>query len=187
MVNGTADPTYLGWPGRVCAAAHQLGYTITCYNLGIRRDTTADIARRWREECQARLPERIDGRVVFSFGANDVTIEDEVDGQQRLDTATSLDLARLILTQAKVHYPILWVGPPPLAEEAHNQRIELLCREFEKLATEIEVPYLSVYHTLAQSAVWMREAAAVDGAHPQAGGYTELAQLVQAWSMWWFH
>jgi lysophospholipase L1-like esterase len=34
----------------------------------------------------------------------------------------------------------------------------------------------------------MTEVEKVDGAHPNAGGYTELASLVQNWSAWvnWF-
>ncbi len=51
------------------------GYDITYYNLGIRRDTSTDIAKRWSQEVSLRLPKEYDGRVVFSFGLNDTTIE----------------------------------------------------------------------------------------------------------------
>jgi hypothetical protein len=44
LVNGTGDPVGLGWVGRACAAARRRGHEVTCYNLGIRRDTSADIA-----------------------------------------------------------------------------------------------------------------------------------------------
>ena len=186
MVNGTADPTFLGWPGRVCQDAQQKDLFITHYNLGIRRDTTADIANRWEKECADRLPESVDGRVVFSFGVNDTTIEDDTRDRQRLDTETSLRLAKEILLRAKEIYTVLWVGPPPIADDDQNKRVAKLCHAFQILAAEIDIPYLPVYNTLAQSSVWMTEAAAIDGAHPQAGGYAELANLINNWSAWWF-
>ena len=49
ITQGTADKEYLGWPGRLCAGERARGHDLTCYNLGVRADTTADIARRWRE------------------------------------------------------------------------------------------------------------------------------------------
>jgi lysophospholipase L1-like esterase len=52
IVNGTGDPDCLGWVGRVCGAARKSGVDLTSYNLGIRRDTSADILRRWRREAE---------------------------------------------------------------------------------------------------------------------------------------
>ena len=185
LVNGTADPTYLGWPGRVCQAAAQQGHLVTHYNLGIRSDTTADIAERWEKECADRLPAHIDGRVVFSFGVNDTTIQDH-NNQQRVDTQTSLNLAKAILTAAKDRYTVLWIGPLPIADDRQNKRSKELDRHFQALAKEIGVSYLAVYDTLVASAVWMREVAAIDDAHPQAEGYATLANLIVSWEHWWF-
>jgi len=47
FVNGTGDPEYLGWTGIICAVTRSWGYDITYYNLGIRRETSADILARW--------------------------------------------------------------------------------------------------------------------------------------------
>jgi acyl-CoA thioesterase-1 len=90
FVNGTGDPLCLGWTGRVSAAAIQQGYAVTSYNLGIRWETSADIAARWRDECARRLPAHSDGRVVFSFGANDTTVEQ---GRQRLCLEATLHVS----------------------------------------------------------------------------------------------
>ena len=43
VVNGTGDGERLGWTGRVCSRARRAGHDLTHYNLGIRRDTRADI------------------------------------------------------------------------------------------------------------------------------------------------
>lgn len=46
-VNGTSDPDCLGWAGRVAVVARRKGYNFTYYNLGVRRETSTDIAKRW--------------------------------------------------------------------------------------------------------------------------------------------
>ena len=56
FVLGVGDPDGLGWSGRIAAAARRRGIDITAYNLGVRRETTADIARRWQAEVAPRLP-----------------------------------------------------------------------------------------------------------------------------------
>ncbi len=56
FVNGTGDDEALGWTGRIVATARAEGRDVTHYNLGIRRDTSADIAERWRAEVERRLP-----------------------------------------------------------------------------------------------------------------------------------
>jgi lysophospholipase L1-like esterase len=183
FVNGTGDPQCLGWTGRVCATAIRRGYPLTYYNLGIRRETSADIAARWQEECRRRLPPTIDGRVVVSFGANDTTMEQ---GRQRLSRDTTLHYLRTIVHDAQRHYPVLLVGPPPVAEAAHNARITALCHAMAAVAQELGTPYLPVCEPLLQGQTWVQEAAQYDGAHPRQEGYTALAALVQAWPAWWF-
>lgn len=183
FVNGTCDPDYLGWTGRVCIAARQAGYDVTSYNLGIRRDTSTDIAGRWRDECLRRLPDSCDGRIVFSFGANDTTIEN---GVTRVSAERSLNNTREMLSTSLSLYPTLMVGPSPVEDADHNRRTQHLSEQFRLVAEEVGVPYLDVFSTLNRSATWMHEVALLDRAHPQAQGYAELASLVQSWSAWWF-
>jgi lysophospholipase L1-like esterase len=183
FVNGTGDPEYVGWTGRVCIAARQAGYALTSYNLGVRRDTSTDIAARWRDECVRRLPSSCDGRIVFSFGVNDTTLEQ---GIRRVSPEQSLCNAREMLSTSISLYPTLMVGPPPIADAEQNRRTYHLAEQLRLVAEEGGVPYLEVFSPLEQSATWMHEVALLDGAHPQAQGYTELAWLVQTWSAWWF-
>ena len=46
FVAGVGDPAHQGWLGRALAGRPE----VTLYNLGVRRDTSADIARRWLAE-----------------------------------------------------------------------------------------------------------------------------------------
>lgn len=181
FVNGTGDPDCLGWTGRICAAARRAGHDLTHYNLGIRRETSADIRARWRDEAYRRLPASEPAGLVFSFGTNDTTIED---GRERVPPTASLQHAAAMLDEAGRRCPVLMVGPAPLADDDQNRRIAALSRQFARLCHEIGVPYLPVAEPLLQSRSWLAEAAAGDGAHPGARGYAELAALVQGWPSW---
>ena len=98
FINGTVTITCLGWVGRVCAAMRASGRDLTLYNLGIRRDTSADIAVRWLDETSRRLPQGVDGLVVFSFGVNDTTLGYE---EQRVTPDQSVANAREVLRTAR--------------------------------------------------------------------------------------
>ncbi len=188
FVNGTGDPECLGWTGRVCANANKKGYDITYYNLGIRRDTSSDIAKRWLQEVSLRLPKEYDARVVFSFGLNDTTPEN---GKTRVDLADSLKNAQEILNKAQQLYPVLMIGPAPYVEREdleRRQRNRDLTQNLALICQELNVPYLDVFPILEKSNIWINEARANDGAHPRVGGYTEFAKIVENWDSWlnWF-
>jgi len=190
FVNGTGDSMLLGWTGRVCQFVGQQfvgqqGISLTYYNLGIRRETSADIGLRWQFEVLARLPDACDGRVVFSFGANDTTWEQ---GRVRVPIPDSLRYAGMMLLVAKRRYSVLMVSPPPLANAEQNQRTAELVQAQQQMCKGFEIPYLDVFTPLHKSPIWMREVRSRDGAHPDAAGYCELAQLVLNWPSWttWF-
>ena len=181
FVNGTGDPEYLGWTGRICRAARRKNLDITYYNLGIRRNTSADIALRWLEEVSRRLPEECNGRVVFSFGVNDTTIEE---GKTRINFQNSIENTSKILTEANPLFPVLMVSPPPVPDIEQNIRVAELSRQFDSVCRQLGVPYLDVFNPLQASTVWLKEAAANDGYHPGLAGYSELATLVERWCSW---
>lgn len=182
FINGTGDPDCLGWVGRVCAQARRRGVDLTVYNLGIRRDTSRDIAARWRAEALARQPAEVPGLLVFSFGVNDSC--EDTPGTQRVAPACSLDTARTLLAEAAALRPTLMVGPPPIDDDAVNARTRVLSDRLGDVCAELGVPYLPIFAALEDIPVWRHEAAAGDGAHPGAGGYQALADLVAAWPQW---
>jgi acyl-CoA thioesterase I len=182
FVNGTGDPTGLGWVGRVSAAARRRGHDLTSYNLGIRRDTSADVARRWQEETMRRLPPEFDGRLVFSFGANDCVVEN---GAPRVAAERALETARAMLETAKRGHPVLLLGPPPLPLMAGaDSGIAALSQDLARLAAELAIPYLELWTPLTATALWRADVAAGDGAHPGAAGYALIADLVEGWPPW---
>ncbi|HUJ99577.1 MAG TPA: GDSL-type esterase/lipase family protein [Stellaceae bacterium] len=180
-VNGTGDPTGLGWVGRVSASARRRGHDLTTYNLGIRRDTSADIAARWQEEAARRLPTEFDCRLVFSFGVNDCTDENDA---PRIAAERSLAHARAILGAAQARWPVLMLGPPPLPLGGAETRIPALSRALQALSAELGIPFLNLETPLSAMALWRIELAAGDGAHPGAAGYALIADLVEGWPAW---
>ncbi|MCP5366523.1 MAG: lipase [Hyphomicrobiales bacterium] len=195
ITNGTNDTAFLGWPGRLCAREVARGHDLTCYNLGIRADTAALIAARWRAECAARLPDTYNGALVFAFGANDSAIQE---GQgPRATVAGSVATARAMLTEALAWKPVLWVGPAPVDDtrqpltpsptvsyDFRNARVAAVSAAYAVLAGELGVPYLDLYTPLSVDSRWPGFFAGDDGVHPSGDGYTLIADRVETWPAW---
>jgi lysophospholipase L1-like esterase len=176
MVNGTGDPAYLGWVGRVLRDERRRRAELTGYNLGVRRERSDQIRARWRAEVGCRLPAEFEGRVVFSFGANDAV--------QQIAPAETLGHTEAILSEARARWPVLMVGVVPLPDEEVRTRIRTLDKAFASLCDRLDVPYFSVFDGLMATPTWLDEARAGDGAHPGAGGYGRMAELVLGSSIW---
>lgn len=183
FVNGTGDTSKLGWTGRLSASSQNDNIDITHYNLGIRRNTSEDILKRWEAECQARLPEVSENKVVFSFGVNDTVIEN---GQKRVSLENSIENAKTILVNAIKKYDVIMIGMPPIDDDEQNKRIKELDIKYQALCNALEIPYLSIFEKLANDKVWKNEVLANDGAHPRDKGYEILANHIKNWSGWWF-
>lgn len=197
LTNGTGDRAFLGWPGRVCRREVQAGHDITCYNLGIRAETTEMIRPRWQGECVPRLLDSFPGALVFSFGTNDTA---EEAGQTRVAFERSQENARAMISEAMDWKPTLWIGPPPIDEsrqpfqagpgspvrEFSNARIALLSDAFAAIAADMGVPYLDLFTPLSADGSWA--AAVGDGVHPPDAGYAIIAERVAGWDAWrrWF-
>ena len=183
-VAGVGDPEHLGWVGRLAADAARDGLSSTSYVLGVRRQTSAEVADRWAAECRPRLAGGTwESRVVLSTGVNDTTDED---GAPRLAPQRSVEAITRVLTgAAAAGWPLLVVGPPAVADEAQNERTAFLDGRFARVCAAHGVPYVPVVTTLAVDPIWMAEVAAGDGAHPGAAGYALLADLVRPhWRRW---
>ena len=181
FVSGAYDPECLGWAGRISADARRRGHDVSHYNLGIRGETSVQLAARWFSEAQARHSPQQEGRLVFEFGVNDAR---EVNGKRQLEPAQSLAAAREILGRASRWKPILMVGPPPGGDQARNIRVEELSRQFAAVCAEYGIPYFDSYSPLSKSSVWLTDIKSVDGTHPSASGYSEWAKLIGAWPAW---
>jgi lysophospholipase L1-like esterase len=181
FVSGAFDGECLGWVGRISALARARGHDLSPYNLGIRGETSVQIARRWRAEAEPRQSPQQEGRLVFEFGVNDVR---EVNGKRQLPADQSLAAATEMLREASRWKPVLMIGPPPSIDQPRNLRVKDLAEDIAKLCATLNVPYFDSYAPLMASPNWMRCVEAVDGTHPDAAGYAEWANLIDRWPAW---
>src|SRR6266446_1200009 len=152
FVSGAFDVECLGWAGRISAEARRRGHDVSPYNLGIRGETSVQMAKRWRGEAELRQSPQQEGRLVFEFGVNDAR---EVNGKRQLEAVQSLAAARDMLDAASRWKPTLMIGPPPGGDQARNQRVKDLSAQLTKLCTELNVPYFDSYELLLASPVWL--------------------------------
>jgi acyl-CoA thioesterase I len=194
LVNGTNDPDFQGWPGRLAQAAVADGHDLSVYNLGIRGDTSVMIKARWQPECAARLPAIHPCALIFSFGVNDIALEN---GRRRVALDTSMQAARQMMQAAKSWLPTLWVGPPPVQQEIttfypapdttfvfDREEIGALSDGFAGLAAELDIPYFDLYKALKDDAAWQQTYEATDSVHPRQTGYQMIATHLQNWTAW---
>ncbi|MEX1296930.1 MAG: GDSL-type esterase/lipase family protein [Candidatus Limnocylindrales bacterium] len=199
IVSGTGDDAALGWTGRVAAAALGGGADLTLYSLGVRGDTSREVAARWRAEVGARLPATFPRALVFAYGLNDCAVRTWDDGRQerRVPQAETEGITRTLLRDAGAVGPVGFVGPAPVDDErdgpqlvpgvrqrVSNDEVEAMDRRLAAIASELDVPYLAVFSTLRHEARWQAALRAGDGVHPTAIGYAALAELVGEWSFW---
>ena len=182
-VQGTGDDDCLGWAGRLCMNARRAGHNLTGYNLGVRRETSTDIARRWLAECAPRLPATAENYVVFSFGLNDVTVED---GARRISEDETLANLHTMLAAAKSRYRTLVIGPVAVPDVERNASLVRLSDGMAEVSAELDIPYLALYAHFVDDAQWLQEIRENDGAHPRAAGYAKIVALIEAWPRWWF-
>lgn len=174
-VAGLGDSTALGWVGRVVAHAHAAGTPLTSYQLGIRRNTSQDVAGRVREETARRLADADDGLVIVSFGVNDTLVEG---GRQRVTAAETLAaFERMVRELAPT--PVALVGPPAVDDDAHNSRLRPLNAALRTTAATLGVDFFEVFTTLEHDEIWREQLRAHDGYHPDAPGYERFFRAVR--------
>jgi lysophospholipase L1-like esterase len=176
FVAGVGDPRGQGWVGRVVEAVHAAGRPLMAYNLGVRRETSVEVAVRLRFEAMPRLLAGADCRVVFAVGANDTTVEA---GAERVPPDRScMALDKMLDQVADLGLPAAVAGPPPAGDDAQQARVVALTDAFAEVCAAREVPFWPVAQTLLASRTWLDEAAAGGGAHPGAAGYELLARTL---------
>jgi len=181
FVSGAFDRECLGWAGRICAAARARGHDVSHYNLGIRGETSVQLAARWRAEAVIRQSPLQEGRLVFEFGMNDVR---EVNGRMQVSDADTVAAARRILGEASEWKPTLMVGPPPVSDDPRNSRVRAISERLAVLCGELHVPFFESSRRLLQTGIWLADINQVDGTHPGARGYAEWARLIDSWDAW---
>ncbi|WTW92742.1 GDSL-type esterase/lipase family protein [Streptomycetaceae bacterium NBC_01309] len=175
-----------GWVGRLSARAYDRGDRLTAYNLGVRRETSADVAGRWYDEAAPRLVGGDAHGVVFAFGLNDSTYED---GAPRVAPDDSVRNLRSVLEVARgAGWPALVVGVPPIPDgDTGRGDLASLEAAFGAACAELAVPFVPVHDALRGRPEWWQSIDAYgDTAHCGPVGHAMLADLVGegGWQPW---
>lgn len=169
---GYGDPSGRGWPGRVGNALLSASRGVSCYNLGIRADSTPLIRERWRAEALTRLKDRPAG-LIFCFGT--------ADAAQGVETERSLAAGREILTEACTMAPTLFLSAPPVINPQVNEHIRFLASENLRIAKELGIPAFDLFTALDASGTYKAALKRGDGAHPDTSGYDKMAEKLLGW------
>ncbi|MBT0768084.1 lysophospholipase [Kineosporia sp. J2-2] len=184
LVAGVGDPKALGWVGRVAARTPQDEMSLAVYTLGVPGENTADLGARWWQEASRRFGDGGqqhpgDQRVVIGLGRADIDAGLSIP-RSRLNLANMLDDAH------SRRLPAFVVGPPPVADNEQNRRIEELSATFSDVCRRRNVPFVDCFDPLYAHEDWLTDLAAGDGEHPRQAGYGLIAWLVlhNGWYEW---
>lgn len=175
-VAGVGDPKALGWVGRVAARTPpSTGVDLTAYPLGVRGETTEQVAVRMPLESASRFARGDEHRVVVATGINDAANYVPV---ERSTAALGFGLEA-------AGVPALVVGPPPVGDDDLMSRIGALDAAFSDLCERRDVRYISTFGPLKNRKPW-HEARADDGSHPNQTGYGLLSYVILhgGWYQW---
>jgi acyl-CoA thioesterase-1 len=173
---GVGDEEGGGWVGRLVARASRSGYELTGYNLGIRLETSTDVACRFVDEAERRLNYGDRHAVVFAFGVNDAA---EPSGNRRVGRTQTVTRLHECVHEARARdWSVCVVGPAPVGDKAHNERIRDLTQTIDEACGSLGLPFVDLMTPLAAEEKWMQRVAARDGFHPDSAGYEQLADLI---------
>lgn len=175
---GVNDTFAGGWVGRFAGLASQrAGLPVppsTFYNLGVRKHSSLQIRERWLSEYRSRINDASVPYLVFCFGTVDMAAPD---GDTVVSMKDSIQNAQAILSEAQMEAPVLMMGPPPVKNPNHFERLNKLSETYAGLCLDLGVAYLDLLKKLP--AVYVADLD--DGLHPGKTGNMLIAeQLLNA-------
>ncbi len=194
LVYGYGDSEGGGWVERLRRGyldPQQSGPII--YNLGVRGDGVARVAKRLeREFCdRGELRHRTPDLLVLSVGINDCARAGHPHGRPVTDRESFSQTLKQLLIQSRQLCPVFFVGMVPVdasampyanilyfsrTEQQHyNQITRQLCEVHQ-------IPHLDLFKRWSEeSEDWVRDRLCADGIHPNSLGYRTILETVKAW------
>ena len=181
---GVNDTLAGGWIGRFAGLASQrAGLPVppsTFYNLGVRKHSSLQIRERWASEYRSRVNDATVPYLIFCFGTVDMAAPH---GNVAVPMQESTQNAQAILSEAQMEAPVLMMGPPPVKNPDHLERLNKLNETYAGLCLDLGVAYLDLLKGLP--AVYVADLD--DGLHPGKTGNMLIAEqllnapIVQGW------
>lgn len=95
----------------------------TFYNLGVRKHSSLQIRERWASEYRSRVNDATVPYLIFCFGTVDMAAPN---GNVAVPMQESTQNAQAILSEAQMEAPVLMMGPPPVKNPDHLERLNKL-------------------------------------------------------------
>ena len=181
---GVNDTLAGGWIGRFAGLASQrAGLPVppsTFYNLGVHKHSSLQIRERWVSEYRSRVNDATVPYLIFCFGTVDMAAPN---GNVAVPMQESTQNAQAILSEAQMKAPVLMMGPPPVKNPDHLERLNKLNETYAGLCLDLGVAYLDLLKGLP--AVYVADLD--DGLHPGKTGNMLIAEqllnapIVQGW------
>ena len=181
---GVNDTLAGGWIGRFAGLASQrAGLPVppsTFYNLGVLKHSSLQIRERWASEYRSRVNDATVPYLIFCFGTVDMAAPN---GNVAVPMQESTQNAQAILSEAQMKAPGLMMGPPPVKNPDHLERLNKLNETYAGLCLDLGVAYLDLLKGLP--AVYVADLD--DGLHPGKTGNMLIAEqllnapIVQGW------
>ena len=194
LVYGFGDPEGGGWVERLRRTwmlPESAGHVL--YNLGVRGDRTAQVAKRLEAEFRNRgeLRNRVPDIIILSVGVNDSARVGRPDGKNYTNFVYFEEQLTSLLQQAQKLCPVLFVGMVPVNETKmpfldclyYNHDDQHLYKEATRLACRKQgIPYLDIFDKwMEQPEIWRINRLSSDGLHPNTLGYQTLLEDVTNW------
>ena len=194
LVYGFGDPEGGGWVERLRRTwmlPESSGHVL--YNLGVRGDRTAQVAKRLEAEFRNRgeLRNRVPDIIILSVGVNDSARVGRPDGKNYTNFSNFEEQLASLLQQAQKLCPVLFVGMVPVNEAKmpfldclyYNHDDQYRYKEATRLACGKQgIPYLDIFDKwMQQPEIWRVSRLSKDGLHPNTLGYQTLLEDVTNW------
>lgn len=181
VMNGV-DGQDVGWIGRLAESANLAQGPITFYYLGVRGQTSEQVAERL-EELTVRLPKGADNRLILGFGLADTLM---VDQKPQLSSQASAEALKKIVLATRSHYKMFMVGLAPVYDPQRNSRLKRLNGVYRDMCSKARIPFVDVFATLADDVQYKRELVQGDKVNPGSKGHQKIFDLVANDRAWWF-
>lgn len=133
------------------------------------------ICERLAREVAPRLAHAEEPRIVVSFGVNDTALENGAPRATREDSIRALRRIHAATGTTE----LMFVGPPAVHDDDHNERIAALSEALREESTHLGIPFVPCFEGTVDDVVWRRDIREGDGFHPDAAGYGQLATIIQ--------
>ncbi|MCK4588926.1 MAG: hypothetical protein KAT77_00660 [Nanoarchaeota archaeon] len=185
---GRGDNAHGGWTGRLKEYFEAQDYYHCFYNLGIPRESTVGLLKRFETECRARIQIKRPGDkfvILIAMGTNDSRLNNTSDNPQTEPKLFKKNILKLIKLSQKYTQHIVFIGLTPVDEKRtqpyeetyfFNERIEKYNDIIRDSCQKNKILFLNMFEK------WKNLDPVKllgDGLHPNAQGYEKMYQIIK--------